>query len=40
MTELKTKPTNKNVNKFLNKVENQRRREDSFEILNLMREVT
>ena len=40
MAELKTKPTDKDVNEFLNKVENQRRREDSLEILNLMREVT
>ncbi len=40
MTELKTKPTDKNVKEFLNKVENPRRRDDSFKILKLMREIT
>ena len=40
MTELKTKPNDNNVVEFLNKVENERRREDSFEILKLMKEVT
>jgi hypothetical protein len=40
MTELKTKPTEKNVKEFLNKVENKRRREDSLELLKLMEEVT
>ena len=40
MTELKTKPNDKNVKEFLNKVENQRRREDSFEILKIMQEIT
>ena len=40
MTELKTRPNDKNIIEFLNKVENKRRREDSFEILKLMREVT
>ena len=40
MTELKTKPNDKNVIEFLNNVENKRKRDDSFEILKLMREVT
>lgn len=40
MSDLKTKPTDKSVNDFLNKVENITRREDSFEILNLMKEIT
>ena len=40
MTELKTRPNDKNVIEFLTKVENARRREDSFKILNLMKEVT
>jgi len=40
MTELKTKPTDKNVKEFLNRVENPRRRDDSFKVLKLMREIT
>ena len=40
MTELKTRPNKKNVQEFLNNVENVRRREDSFELLKLMEEVT
>jgi len=40
MTELKTKPTKKSVEQFLKKVENPTKREDSFKILELMREVT
>ena len=40
MTELKTKPSNKSVTEFLNNVENQRRRDDSFKILKIMREIT
>ena len=40
MTELKTRPNDKSVIEFLNKVENKRRREDSFEVLKLMKEVT
>lgn len=40
MTELKTKPNNKNVEEFLKQVENPIKREDSFKILELMREVT
>ncbi|MFX1296129.1 MAG: DUF1801 domain-containing protein [Promethearchaeota archaeon] len=40
MAELKTKPNDQNVEEFLKKVENPRKRNDSFEILNLMREVT
>ncbi|MFX1376285.1 MAG: DUF1801 domain-containing protein [Promethearchaeota archaeon] len=40
MTELKTRPNDKDVIEFLNKVENKKRQEDSFEILKLMKEVT
>jgi len=40
MSDLKTKPTDKSVNDFLNKAENITSREDSFEILNLMKEIT
>jgi len=40
MTELKTKPNDQSVDEFLKKVENPKKRNDSFEILNLMREVT
>ena len=40
MTELKTKPNDKSVEEFLTKVENPRRRDDSFKILKLMQEVT
>jgi len=40
MTGLKTKPTNKSVEQFLKKVENPTKREDSFKILELMKEVT
>jgi hypothetical protein len=40
MTELKTRPTDKSVEEFLNNVENPTRRADSFEILKLMKEVT
>ena len=40
MTELKTKPSNKSVTEFLNNVENQRKRDDSFKILKIMREIT
>ncbi len=40
MTELKTRPNDKNVKEFLNNVENKRRREDGFKILKLMQEVT
>jgi len=40
MTELKTRSNDKNVIEFLTKVENKRRREDSFKVLKLMKEVT
>jgi hypothetical protein len=40
MTELKTKPTKKDVKEFLSKVENQRRRDDSFRVLEIMQEIT
>jgi len=40
MSDLKTKPTDQNVEEYLNKVENPTKREDSFKILKLMREVS
>ncbi|MFX0060261.1 MAG: DUF1801 domain-containing protein [Candidatus Hodarchaeota archaeon] len=40
MPELKTKPTDKNVDEFLKKIENPTKRDDSYKILNLMKEVT
>ncbi|MHA2008249.1 MAG: DUF1801 domain-containing protein [Promethearchaeota archaeon] len=40
MTDVKTKPTDIDVEEFLKKVENPNKREDSFEILKLMKEVT
>jgi len=40
MTEPKTKPTNQSVDEFLKKVENPSKREDSYQILELMKEVT
>ena len=40
MAELKTKPTDESVVAFLNKVENDRRRQDSFKVLQLMKEIT
>jgi len=39
MSDLKTKPTDKNVAEFLKKVENPTRRKDCFEVLNLMKEI-
>lgn len=38
--ELKTKRNNESVEKFLKSVENKKRREDSFEILGLMKNIT
>jgi len=40
MAELKTKPNDASVNVFLNKIENEEKRADSFEILKLMQQVT
>ena len=40
MSELKTKKTDASVEEFLNSVEHDRRREESFVILELMREAT
>jgi len=40
MTEPKTKPTDQSVDEFLKKVESPNKREDSYEILKLMKEVT
>lgn len=40
MAEVKTKKTDDSVTDFLNKVENEKKRADSFAILNLMQEIT
>lgn len=40
MAELKTKPTDDSVEAFLHSVQNKRRREDSFKVLELMKEAT
>ena len=40
MAELKTQPTDQSVEAYLNSVDNKRRREDSFQVLQLMQEVT
>jgi hypothetical protein len=40
VTELKTQPIDKSVIDFLNGVENEKKRQDSFKILALMQEVT
>lgn len=40
MTELKTQPTDQSVEAFLNNVEDERRRQDCFTVLEIMRDVT
>jgi hypothetical protein len=40
VSELKTKPTNEDVVAFLNNVEKEKKREDSFAVMELMKEVT
>ena len=40
MAELKTQKNAKNIEGFLNSVEHPTRRQDSFEVLSLMREIT
>ena len=40
MAELKTKKNNTSIDEFLKSVEHDTRREDSFEILNMMRDIT
>ena len=40
MTELKTKPNDKSVDQFLKRVENPTKKEDSFKILEIMKELT
>lgn len=40
MSDLKTKPTNASVDEFLNSVEHPQRREDGFELLRMMKEIT
>ena len=40
MADLKTKPNDQDVNAFLNAIPNEQRRQDSFTILELMKQVT
>lgn len=40
MAENKTQPTDASVTEFLNSIENERKRQDSFTILEMMQEVT
>ena len=40
MSDLKTKPTGENVTRFLNAIPEEKKRKDSFTILDMMREVT
>ncbi|WP_291722756.1 DUF1801 domain-containing protein [Bernardetia sp.] len=40
MSENKTKPTQKSVEEFLNSIENEQRKKDAFEVLELMKSVT
>lgn len=40
MAEIKTKPTSQSVEEFINRVENEQKRRDSFVILEMMREAT
>lgn len=40
LAELKTRPNGKSVEKFLNSVEDERKRKDSFEVLEMMKSIT
>jgi hypothetical protein len=40
MSELKTRPTNQDAAAYLNSVENEKKRRDSFTILEMMKDVT
>lgn len=40
MAEVKTKPSTNSVLDFLNSIENEQKRKDSFEILKMMQEIT
>jgi hypothetical protein len=40
MAELKTKPTDESVEVYVNSIEKDTQRKDSFAILNMMRDVT
>ncbi|MFW6069290.1 MAG: DUF1801 domain-containing protein [Chloroflexota bacterium] len=40
MSDLKTKPTDESVTAFLDSVEDEKKREDSYAVMDLMREVT
>ena len=38
--ELKTKPTKADVEKFLNSIKDEKKREDAFKVLKLMKQIT
>ena len=40
MADNKTKPTGESVNAFLDSVENEQRRKDAYQVLEMMREIT
>jgi hypothetical protein len=40
MAELKTKPTGEDVKQFLNSINDEKKRQDSFTLLEMMREIT
>lgn len=40
MAELKTKPTNVSVKKFLNSLKDEQKREDSFVVMEMMKKIT
>jgi len=40
MSELKTKPNQVSVNKFLKSIKDEKKREDSFKVLELMKKIT
>ena len=40
MAELKTKPNDASVEEFLNSVENEQKRQDSFQLMKIMEEIT
>ena len=40
MSENKTKPTDVDINEFLNKIENPAQKEDTLKIINMMKEIT
>jgi len=40
MAEIKTKPTNESVTDFINAIENEQKRKDSFELIKLMKAIS